>query len=255
MPLLNVSRSPRVCSWRGRNRSCASVEPSTGNPLNAVFAASTSTRPVMTITYHTAGAKPLNTAPASWATRVFCSYPSGAPTSWVSGSSATTTPVTSARNNNPRNMVTASAPIHSSVVAALRPRGLRKAGTPFAMACTPVSATLPEENARRITKTSPSPATAPVSAASSRSALSARSSSPNTTVRTAPQTIIPRIPATNAYTGIASSVPLSRTPRRFIAASSTMARTANSTLCSATNGTADPMFAVADEMDTATVRM
>jgi hypothetical protein len=48
----------------------------------------------------------------------------------------------------PRNIVTASTPIISSVVAALRPFGLRNAGTPLLIASTPVSAALPEENAR-----------------------------------------------------------------------------------------------------------
>ncbi len=41
MPLLNASRSPRLCSWRGRNRSWARIEASVGKPLKAVFAAST----------------------------------------------------------------------------------------------------------------------------------------------------------------------------------------------------------------------
>ncbi len=46
MPLENASRSPRVCSCRGRKRSWARIEPSTGNPLNAVLQASTRIRPV-----------------------------------------------------------------------------------------------------------------------------------------------------------------------------------------------------------------
>ncbi len=41
IPLLNASRSPRVCSWRGRYPSRDRIEASTGNPLNAVLAAST----------------------------------------------------------------------------------------------------------------------------------------------------------------------------------------------------------------------
>ena len=48
MPLENASRSPRVCSWRGRYPSRARIEPSTGNPLNAVLAASTRISPVTT---------------------------------------------------------------------------------------------------------------------------------------------------------------------------------------------------------------
>ena len=53
--------------------------------------------------------------------------------------------------------------------------------------------------------------------------------------------------------GIANAVPDSRMPRRFSDASTRMAATANSTLCWAMNGTADPMFDIADAIDTATV--
>ena len=42
-------------------------------------------------------------------------------------------------------------------------------------------------------------------------------------------------------------------PRRLTAVSRAIATTANSTLCSPTNGTSAPMFAAADEIDTATV--
>ncbi len=46
MPLEKASRSPRVCSWRGRKPSLARIEPHTGKPLNAVLAASTRMSPV-----------------------------------------------------------------------------------------------------------------------------------------------------------------------------------------------------------------
>ena len=52
---------------------------------------------------------------------------------------------------------------------------------------------------------------------------------------------------------MANAVPDSRIPRRLIAVRITMAATANSTLCVATNGTAEPMFDAADEIETATV--
>ena len=42
-------------------------------------------------------------------------------------------------------------------------------------------------------------------------------------------------------------------PRRFIDVSSRIATTANNTLCWAMNGTAEPMFDIADDIDTATV--
>ena len=54
---------------------------------------------------------------------------------------------------------------------------------------------------------------------------------------------------------MANAAPDSRMPRRFSAVSSTIAPTANGTLCSATNGTSAPMFATAAEIDTATVSM
>ncbi|ETZ99785.1 hypothetical protein I547_5334 [Mycobacterium kansasii 824] len=43
-------------------------------------------------------------------------------------------------------------------------------------------------------------------------------------------------------------------PRRFIAVTSTMALTAKNTLCSYTKGIAEPMFDIADAIETATVR-
>ena len=52
----------------------------------------------------------------------------------------------------PPNIVTATRPIISSVVAAFLLLGLRKAGTPLLIASTPVSAAQPEEKARRIRK-------------------------------------------------------------------------------------------------------
>ena len=53
---------------------------------------------------------------------------------------------------------------------------------------------------------------------------------------------------------MANAVPDSRMPRRLIDVSSTIAVTANSTLCCATNGTAEPMLDIADAIDTATVK-
>ena len=66
MPLQNASRSPRVCSWRGRKPSRARIEPSTGKPLNAVFAARTRISPVTTETRTTPRGKSENTAFATW---------------------------------------------------------------------------------------------------------------------------------------------------------------------------------------------
>ena len=53
---------------------------------------------------------------------------------------------------------------------------------------------------------------------------------------------------------MANAVPDSRIPRRFMDARSKIAITANNTLWVSMNGTADPMFDIADDIDTATVR-
>ncbi len=58
----------------------------------------------------------------------------------------------------------------------------------------------------------------------------------------------------NAYVGMANATPDSRTPRRFSAITSRMEATQKNTLCSATIGMAEPMFAIADAVETATVR-
>ncbi len=52
----------------------------------------------------------------------------------------------------PRNIVMAITPMTASVSAAFFACGRRKAGTPFEIASTPVSAVEPEENAWRIAK-------------------------------------------------------------------------------------------------------
>ncbi len=72
MPLENASRSPRVCSWRGRKPSRARIEPSTGKPLNAVFAARMRMRPVTMDTSTTPAGKPENTALDTWPITVSC---------------------------------------------------------------------------------------------------------------------------------------------------------------------------------------
>ena len=61
------------------------------------------------------------------------------------------------------------------------------------------------------------------------------------------------IPIMNAYVGMANAVPDSRIPRRFADARIRIARTANTTLCWAMNGTADPMLDIAEDIETATV--
>ena len=65
-------------------------------------------------------------------------------------SSDGTAPTCTARNVIATRSTARIAPIHNSVMPALRLRGSLKAGTPFAMASTPVSAVVPDENARRM---------------------------------------------------------------------------------------------------------
>ena len=53
---------------------------------------------------------------------------------------------------------------------------------------------------------------------------------------------------------MANATPDSRMPRRFNAITSRIATTQNNTLCWATNGIAEPMFDIAEAVETATVR-
>src|SRR4051812_48910320 len=151
----------------------------------------------------------------------------------------------------PTSMVTASRPIISSVVAAFFDLGFWNAGTPLLIASTPVSAAAPEENARSTRNAYATPAKVP-SAVSVKPALSAFISVPVAAWNN-PQTTMTRMPRMNPYVGIAKAFPDSRMPRRFNAVSTETITMDASTLCSATHGTADPMLATPDEVDTATV--
>ena len=79
----------------------------------------------------------------------------------AAGSSAMCTSAASASAVIPANMVVASSPMTTSVVAALRLLGSSNAGTPLDTASTPVSAVHPDANARSTRNT---PAAPPVSA-------------------------------------------------------------------------------------------
>ena len=78
----------------------------------------------------------------------------------------------------PMNSVIAIPPSRASVVAALRDLGFRNAGTPLLIASTPVSAALPDENARATRNTSAKPRISPCSECISKPADSARSGVP-----------------------------------------------------------------------------
>ena len=89
----------------------------------------------------------LKTALATWAMTVFCGSPSGRPIR-SSLFSATLTSVVRASQVIEANIVIEMTPSSSRVVAAFFDFGFWKAGTPLLMASTPVSAVVPEVNAR-----------------------------------------------------------------------------------------------------------
>ena len=131
-----------------------------------------------------------NTASPNWVVTVFCTYPAGPATICRAGSSTYFTPVRRDNETIPTIIVTAMVPSSSSVVAALRLLGGRKAGTPLEIASTPVSAAHPEENARSNRKNRANPVRS-CSAMIVRSALGARTSWPSTTMRNSPVRISP----------------------------------------------------------------
>jgi hypothetical protein len=137
-------------------------------------------------------------------------------------------------------------------VAALRLFGGLNAGTPLEIASTPVSAVLPDANARIIRKAKANPVNT-CSGSTSRPALGARRWLPNTTIRRKPQAIINRTAIMKAYVGMAKAVPASRIPRRFIAVRIAITAMATSTLFSAAKAQADPRFSTPEDTDTATV--
>ena len=87
----------------------------------------------------------------------------------------------------PMNSDTAMTPSSSSVDAALRDFGFRKAGTPLLMASTPVSAAQPDENALATRKTIAKPITSPCSDCIWKPADSARSGTPRMLIWNNPQ--------------------------------------------------------------------
>ena len=155
------------------------------------------------------------------------------------------------------SIVTAMVPSSSSVVAALRLFGLRKAGTPFEIASTPVSAAQPDENARASRKIRASPVRFPPSYPGAgmmwKFALSTSGSCPSE-ARNAPTSAMPSTPAMKQYVGTAKKAPDSRTPLRFVAASARTSTTATATSWCEIHGTAAAAFWTPDETDTATVR-
>ena len=166
--------------------------------------------------------------------------------------SATRTWVTSASAVTEMNMLTAMTPRRSSVRAAFSLFGGLNAGTPLLIASTPVSAVHPDENARSTRNTLASPPKAD-SALIPKPALSAGAIEPVPAWKRATRTSAPTM-AMNAYVGSAKAVPDSRTPRRFIRASTATTHTEIATLWLDRLVAADVMLATPALTDTATVR-
>ncbi len=140
----------------------------------------------------------------------------------------------------PPNMVIATRPIMSSVVAAFLLLGFLNAGTPLLMASTPVSAAQPEENARSTRKAAAKAVRLVCSGAMLKWALGARISSPSTSSRKPPQAMRNSTENMNAYVGMAKAAPDSRMPRRFTTVSRTTMAMATAGLCWPTNGIVAP---------------
>ena len=161
IPLLNTSLSPRVCSWRGMNRSCARTEPSSGKPLNAVFAARISTSAVAAwMKKKPIEPSPPNVAAAICAMTVRCGSVSQFGEALEVAGVLDVLDVGRAAPARSRRRTSSAAmpPISASVVAAFRLFGGLNAGTPLAIASTPVSAVQPEANARSAKNSSARPA-------------------------------------------------------------------------------------------------
>ena len=106
--------------------------------------------------------------------------------------------VISASAVTPTNMEIASEPMITRVSAALRALGSLNAGTPLAIASTPVSAVHPEENARRVKKARASSPSEPYPGwvCTPYLALSATGASPSAT-RISPVATMMNTPAVN----------------------------------------------------------
>ena len=127
--------------------------------------------------------------------------------------------------------------IHSSVMPALRLRGSLKAGMPFEIASTPVSAVVPLENAC----SSRNSVTPPTCAASC-------SGGGSTTAPSEPMNCRKKV-------GTATTRPDSRTPRRLITITRPTSATAIPTRYGSSPGNAETSCATPEDIDTATVRM
>ena len=222
MPFENTSRSPRLRNCEGMNPSRARIEASRGKSWYAVFAARMRIRAVNVCSTTNMTPSPNTVSPICASTDVDAAM-----------CSSVRTFSSAAKPEIPRNIGMLMAPISSSVVAAFFDCGRRNAGTPSAIASTPVRAVAPDENALRT-----SSALIPEKASSSRPAVAAVGH-PSVAQSQIPRRSVMPTTTTKPYVGIANSRPASFAPRRFASVTNTMNATAMGVLKGASAGTAD----------------
>ncbi len=149
-----------------------------------------------------------------------------------------------------RNSVARIPAIQSRVIPALRLLGSLKAGMPFEIASTPVSAVVPLEKACS-SRNSVTPCTAVVSSGGgSGTGVNVPSSCRTNAVPT-----VAYIAAMKKKVGTATTIPDSRTPRRFSTITPPTSTIASITRCESSPGNAETICATPEEIETATVRM
>ena len=138
--------------------------------------------------------------------------------------------------------------IASIVLPAFFDSGGLKAGTPFAIASTPVKATEPLAKARRIS-TMPSVCVPSLTA----SVWWGSGVTEPVAMWNRPEATMTSAMVTNRYVGTAKMFPDSRRPRRFATVMSAMTATATSSRTISMPGRIEISWSIADEVDTATV--
>src|SRR5207248_4421430 len=126
----------------------------------------------------------------------------------------------------------------------------RKAGTPFAIASTPVSAVDPDANARKMMNKPNACAPGGI-----RFGAGAATGQVANLQRATPTTTITRIESTNAYVGMANNAPDSFVPRRFAIAMTKMKTRERTSLLRCAFGRREVTANAPAAILTATVRM
>ena len=158
------------------------------------------------------------------------------------------------RNEIPRNIAIEMIPIIASVVEAFLAWGRRKAGTPFEIASTPVSAVAPDENAFRIVKI-PTAATPVARSASGWISGGSTDTGQPCEHSRSPTPISVTMQRMKPYVGIAKRVPASFTPRRFARVTRITKNTDISTRYGDSDGIAEMIATTPATVETTTVIM